>query len=151
MKAGDCLWNIAKKYPVTGSRYTEISELNKDKIKTPNLIFPWSGSDAPGEVGMETEFIIQHGDVIYIPTVQDGVKLTTERKNTPGKLTFKVLNDDVLDFTEGDPVRFTVDGAKNVLRLRLHEEPKQGRRDKRHGVMISSGISKTRTRSRRRA
>lgn len=61
---------------------------------------------------METEFIIQHGGVIYIPTVQDGVKLTTERKNTPGKLTFKVLNDDVLDFTEGDPVRFTVDGAK---------------------------------------
>ncbi|MFQ9148241.1 MAG: hypothetical protein ACLR5G_08235 [Eubacteriales bacterium] len=40
------------------------------------------------------------------------MKLTTERKNTPGKLTFKVLNDDVLDFTEGDPVRFTVDGAK---------------------------------------
>ena len=40
MKAGDCLWNIAKKYLGKGSRYTEIAELNKDKIKTPNLIFP---------------------------------------------------------------------------------------------------------------
>ena len=61
---------------------------------------------------METELIIQHGGGIYLPTVQDGVKLTTERKNTPGKLTFKVLNDDVLDFTEGDPVRFSVGGTK---------------------------------------
>mgnify|MGYP004729214099 FL=1 len=40
VKAGDCLWNIAKKYLGKGSRYTEIAELNKDKIKTPNLIFP---------------------------------------------------------------------------------------------------------------
>ena len=40
VKASDCLWNIAKKYLGKGSRYTEIAELNKDKIKTPNLIFP---------------------------------------------------------------------------------------------------------------
>lgn len=40
VKAGDCLWNIAKKYLGNGSRYTEIAELNKDKIKTPNLILP---------------------------------------------------------------------------------------------------------------
>ena len=46
---------------------------------------------------METKLIIQHSGGIYLPTVQDGVKLTTVRKNTPGKLTFKVLNDDTLD------------------------------------------------------
>lgn len=37
---GDCLWNIAKKYLGTGSKYTEIYNLNKDKIKNPNLIYP---------------------------------------------------------------------------------------------------------------
>lgn len=38
--SGDCLWNIAKKYLGNGSRYGEIYELNKDKIKVPNLIYP---------------------------------------------------------------------------------------------------------------
>lgn len=40
VKSGDCLWNIAKKYLGDGSRYTEIYNLNKDKIKNPNLIYP---------------------------------------------------------------------------------------------------------------
>lgn len=40
VKKGDCLWNIAKKYLGDGSRYTEIYNLNKDKIKNPNLIYP---------------------------------------------------------------------------------------------------------------
>ena len=40
VKSGDCLWNIAKKYLGNGSRYTEIYNLNKDKIKNPNLIYP---------------------------------------------------------------------------------------------------------------
>jgi len=36
---GDCLWNIAKKYLGSGGRWKEIYELNKDKIKNPNLIY----------------------------------------------------------------------------------------------------------------
>lgn len=39
VKSGDCLWNIAKKHLGDGSRYKEIYELNKDKIKNPNLIY----------------------------------------------------------------------------------------------------------------
>lgn len=39
VKSGDCLWNIAKKYLGNGARYTEIYNLNKDKIKNPNLIY----------------------------------------------------------------------------------------------------------------
>lgn len=39
VKSGDCLWNIAKKYLGDGSRYNEIYNLNKDKIKNPNLIY----------------------------------------------------------------------------------------------------------------
>lgn len=37
---GDCLWNIAKKYLGKGARWPEIYNLNKDKIKNPNLIYP---------------------------------------------------------------------------------------------------------------
>ncbi len=38
--SGDCLWNIAKRFLGNGARYTEIYNLNKDKIKNPNLIYP---------------------------------------------------------------------------------------------------------------
>lgn len=38
--SGDCLYNIAKNCLGSGSRYTEIYNLNKDKIKSPNLIYP---------------------------------------------------------------------------------------------------------------
>jgi len=40
VKSGDTLWNIAKKYLGKGSRYTEIYNLNKNKIQSPNLIYP---------------------------------------------------------------------------------------------------------------
>jgi LysM repeat protein len=40
VKSGDTLWAIAKKYLGNGSRYTEIYNLNKSKIKNPNLIYP---------------------------------------------------------------------------------------------------------------
>lgn len=40
VKSGDCLWNIAKKQLGDGSRWKEIYDLNKDKIKNPNLIYP---------------------------------------------------------------------------------------------------------------
>lgn len=38
--SGDCLWNIAKKFYGDGSQYTRIYEANKDKISSPNLIYP---------------------------------------------------------------------------------------------------------------
>lgn len=37
---GDCLWTIAKKQLGNGSRWPEIHNLNQDKIKNPNLIYP---------------------------------------------------------------------------------------------------------------
>ena len=39
VKSGDCLWRIAQKLLGKGSRYTEIYNLNRDKIKNPNLIY----------------------------------------------------------------------------------------------------------------
>ena len=40
VKKGDCLWNIAKKFYGSGSKYTVIYNANKDKISNPNLIYP---------------------------------------------------------------------------------------------------------------
>lgn len=54
-------------------------------------------------VGNET------GTKVYEPILQDGVEWSTERRSTPGKLTFKIIKDDVLDFSEGSSVRLKVD------------------------------------------
>ena len=54
---------------------------------------------------------------MYQPAVQEGIEWSTERKDTPGKLVFKVLKDDILDFSEGSPVRMKVDGDNVFLVL----------------------------------
>lgn len=52
--------------------------------------------------------------IAYEPTIEDDVVWTTSRKGSPGKLTFKCLNDGNLNFTEGNPVKMLVDG-QNVF------------------------------------
>ena len=56
---------------------------------------------------MSIELLIgnESGTKAYLPAVEEGIVWTTERKNTPGKLTFKVLKDDILKFSEGSAVR----------------------------------------------
>ena len=39
VKAGDCLWNIAKRFYGNGSQYNKIYLANTDIIKNPNLIY----------------------------------------------------------------------------------------------------------------
>ena len=56
------------------------------------------------------ELLIQNGKTIYFPSVQDGIQLELERKNVPGKLTFSVVKDDLINFTEGNAVSLKVDG-----------------------------------------
>ncbi|MBS6396667.1 MAG: hydrolase [Clostridiales bacterium] len=55
---------------------------------------------------MAAELLVQNGDKIYIPVLEEGIEWTTERAGAPGKLTFKVHLDDSLDITEGNAVRF---------------------------------------------
>ena len=61
---------------------------------------------------VSTELLIYNrtGDTACLPVVEEGIEWTTERKGAPGKLTFKVLKDDALDFSEGSVVRFKDDG-----------------------------------------
>lgn len=54
------------------------------------------------------------GSQIYQPAVEEGIKWTTQRSGTPGKLTFKVLKDDIMDFTEGSAVRLK-DGDDKIF------------------------------------
>ena len=58
---------------------------------------------------MNVELLIQNGDKVYSPVVQEGITWDTERKDTPGKLTFTVIKDQDINFTEGNPVRLVVD------------------------------------------
>lgn len=63
---------------------------------------------------MNVELLIQNGNKVYIPVVEEGITWTTERKGSPGQLTFNVVKDDILNFTEGNAVRLKVDN-KNVF------------------------------------
>ena len=60
---------------------------------------------------MDVELLIQHGNQVFQPVVEEGITWSTERKNTPGQLTFKVVKDNIINFTEGDAVRMKVNGT----------------------------------------
>ena len=60
---------------------------------------------------MTVQIKIQNGDNIYVPAVLEGITLTTERYGTPSKLTFKVIDDGVLKFEEGNAVNFDYNGT----------------------------------------
>lgn len=57
------------------------------------------------------ELYVQNGDKIYQPAVMDGMKWITERKGTPGKLTFSIVADEALNIQEGNAVKLIVDGV----------------------------------------
>ena len=61
---------------------------------------------------MSVELLIGNelGTKAYLPAVKEGIEWTTERKNTPGKLSFEVLKDDALNFSEGSAVRMKENG-----------------------------------------
>lgn len=61
---------------------------------------------------MNVELLISDpsGTKAFIPIVEEGVEWSTERRSTPGKLTFSLLKDDVINFQEGAAVRLKVDG-----------------------------------------
>lgn len=61
---------------------------------------------------MSVELLIGNGNgtKAYMPAVEEGIEWTTQRRGAPGELAFKVLRDDILDFSEGSAVRLKVDG-----------------------------------------
>ena len=61
-------------------------------------------------MGIELLIGNELGTKAYLPAAEEGIEWTTERKGAPGKLAFKVLRDDMLDFSEGSAVRMKEDG-----------------------------------------
>lgn len=59
--------------------------------------------------------LIQNRDNIYLPCVPESVTWTLTRKGAPGKLSFQVMQDDVLDFEEGNVVQFGI-GKTNLFK-----------------------------------
>ncbi len=60
---------------------------------------------------VNVELLIQRGNKVFSPIIEEGITWTTERKGCPGELQFKVVKDDVIEFQEGDAVRLKVNGA----------------------------------------
>ena len=62
---------------------------------------------------MAIELMIKNSTktVAYIPAIEDGLEWTTERSGTPGKATFKVIQDVALSMSEGDEVSIKEDGT----------------------------------------
>ncbi len=52
------------------------------------------------ELNVELLIGNEAGTKAYQPAVIEGIEWSTERKNAPGKLVFKLLKDDLLDFSE---------------------------------------------------
>ena len=63
---------------------------------------------------MDIELLISDpsGNKLYMPVVEEGVEWSTERRSTPGKLTFKIIRDGIIDFEEGSRVRLKIDGKE---------------------------------------
>ena len=61
---------------------------------------------------MDVELLIANdtGTRAYLPPVEEGIEWLTERRSTPGTLTFTVLGEYAPGFSEGSAVRLKVDG-----------------------------------------
>lgn len=60
---------------------------------------------------MTFELLIQHKGVVMLPPTVEGVTIEWERRGQPGMLVADVVKTPGLNFQEGDPCRFSVDGT----------------------------------------
>ena len=61
---------------------------------------------------MQLELLIADpaGTMVYLPAVEEGIEWTTQRRGSPGKLTFNMVYDTAIKISEGAAVRLKVDG-----------------------------------------
>ncbi|MDE7322774.1 MAG: hydrolase [Lachnospiraceae bacterium] len=78
-------------------------------------------------MGIELLIGNELGTKAYLPAVEEGIEWSTERKGTPGKLTFKVLSDNVLDFSEGNAVRMKENGDEIFFGFVFSQQRSAGR------------------------
>ena len=61
---------------------------------------------------MNVELWIMNGSKAYQPPIVSGITWETSRFGEPSSLKFSCLKDDILNVTEGNPVKMIVDGSK---------------------------------------
>ena len=61
------------------------------------------------------DLVIINNDVVYHPILSGDVKWSLERQGSPGKLTFEVVKDEIINFQEGNKVILDVDGKDVFL------------------------------------
>lgn len=61
---------------------------------------------------MEVQLLLDDpsGTKMYIPSVEEGIEWSTERRGAAGKLTFRMIPDDTVPFSEGTALRLQIDG-----------------------------------------
>lgn len=79
------------------------------------------------------ELLIQNGSTIYQPIVTGEIKWETDRKGQPGKLTFSVVSDGIINFQEGNVVIFKVDDNKLFYGFVFKKE-----RDKEQTIKVTA-------------
>jgi hypothetical protein len=79
------------------------------------------------------ELLIQNGSAVYQPVVEDAIQWDTERKGQPGKLTFSVIKDSLINFQEGNAVSFKADGQKVFYGFVFKKE-----RDKGNTIQVTA-------------
>lgn len=77
------------------------------------------------------ELYIRNGDKLYQPIIEEGMTWETERKGSPGKLSFTVIKDNIIDFQEGNPVMLKIDGV-NIFYGFVFKKT----RDKNHHIKV---------------
>lgn len=60
------------------------------------------------------EIVLQNGNDLYEPLVEGDLVWETQRKGAPGKLSFNILKDDIINFGEGNAIRVKLNN-KNVF------------------------------------
>lgn len=61
---------------------------------------------------MNYEIYIQNGGNSYKPLIEGEITWETELRGVPGKLSFNVMKDHIINFQEGNPVIFKADGKE---------------------------------------
>lgn len=79
------------------------------------------------------ELYIRNGDKLYEPIIEDGVTWETERKGSPGKLTFTVVKDNIISFQEGNHVILKVDDEEIFYGFVFKKT-----RDKNHNIKVTA-------------
>lgn len=85
------------------------------------------------DISAKAELLIVHGDSVQAPILKDKIQWETQRKGSPGKLTFTCIKAPGLSFQEGDAVRFRYDGQNVFFGYVFTKQ-----RDKEHHIKVTA-------------